>query len=95
MRDHDSRLCAPALVALLLASCGSDTGPSAPPPRPVTYVELRVTNPAAQERVTGSVESWKREDIGFEVSGRVVRVADPGTDIEGHTYTARGPKRAT
>ena len=89
MTYHDFRFCVPALVTLFLTACGSDADPAAPPPRPVTFVVLAVTNPAEQERVTGSVESWKREDIGFEVAGRVTHIVDPGTDIVGHTYDER------
>jgi hypothetical protein len=36
------------------------------------------------------VESWKREDIGFEVAGRLLRVVEPGIDIEGRTVDEEG-----
>ncbi len=41
-------------------------------------------------RLTGTVESWKREDIGFEVAGRVLRIVEPGIDIEGRTFDEDG-----
>jgi len=55
------------------------------PPRPVTVVELKTTDPTSSLLLTGSVESWKQQDIGFEVSGRVEWVIEPGQDIEGRT----------
>jgi hypothetical protein len=36
------------------------------------------------------VESWKREDIGFEVAGRLLRIVEPGIDIEGRTVDEEG-----
>jgi multidrug efflux pump subunit AcrA (membrane-fusion protein) len=40
--------------------------------------------------LTGSAESWKREDIGFEVAGRVLSVVEPGIDIEGRIFDEEG-----
>jgi hypothetical protein len=36
------------------------------------------------------VESWKREDIDFEVAGRLLRIVEPGIDIEGRTVDEEG-----
>jgi len=47
-------------------------------------------NPGKTSRLTGSVDSWKREDIGFEVAGRVRRVVEPGANIVGRTYDENG-----
>ncbi len=53
------------------------------PARPVSVLVLTEEAPALINRVSGSVGSWKVEDIGFEVSGRVTFVIEPETDIEG------------
>ena len=78
------------LSGLVLAGCSDDQVGAPPIPRPVTYVTLKVTNPSQSSRLTGSVESWKREDIGFEVAGRILRVVEPGANIEGRTYDENG-----
>ena len=86
-------VCGPAaalLMMVVLSGC-SDTGTSPPTPsRAVTFATLKLMNPAAIDRVTGSVESWKREEVGFEVSGRVLYASDPGVAVEGRTYDERG-----
>ena len=40
-------------------------------------------DPTGHNRLTGSVASWKTEDLGFEVSGRLTFVIEPDTDIDG------------
>lgn len=78
------------LSGLVLTGCSRDQGDEQPPPRPVTYITVMTTNPGATSRLTGSAESWKREDIGFEVAGRVLRVVESGVDIEGRTFDETG-----
>jgi multidrug efflux pump subunit AcrA (membrane-fusion protein) len=51
---------------------------------------LRESSPARLDRVAGSVASWKTENIGFEVSGRVRFVVEPDTDVEGRSYVDGG-----
>ena len=53
-------------------------------PRPVETRTLRRSPPPSSAFVSASVASWKTEEIGFEVSGRVRSVAEPNTAIEGH-----------
>ena len=57
---------------------------------PVSYIALTLSGPGAGSRLTGTVESWKREDIGFEVAGRLLRIVEPGIDIEGRTVDDEG-----
>lgn len=78
------------LSALFLAGCSRDRAADQLVPRPVTYVTLKTMNPGKTNRLTGSVESWKREDIGFEVAGRVLRVVEPGANIVGRTFDEQG-----
>jgi RND family efflux transporter MFP subunit len=74
-----------------MAACGSgDEGEKPPPPRPVTYLVLEEQNPTTLTRLTGSVESWKMEKVGFQVEGRVLRVLEPGLEIEGNVLDEEG-----
>jgi RND family efflux transporter MFP subunit len=76
----------PLLIILcLLNSCGKkDAIVKVPNPRPVTVLELREFNPVKPLQLTGSVVSWKEQDISFEVSGRLEWIVEMGTNLEGH-----------
>jgi multidrug efflux pump subunit AcrA (membrane-fusion protein) len=78
------------LVFAVLSGCSSEPVPEQRAPRPVSYLTLKLSEPGAGSRLTGSVESWKREDIGFEVAGRVKRVVEPGVNIVGQSYDEQG-----
>jgi RND family efflux transporter MFP subunit len=68
----------------ILAGCGKkDAIVTALNPRPVTVLELRELDPVKPLQITGSVMSWKEEDISFEVSGRVEWIVEMGTNLEG------------
>jgi multidrug efflux pump subunit AcrA (membrane-fusion protein) len=71
------------LIIMFVAGCGSDSSDKAAPARPVSFVVLKQSNPARLTRLTGSVESWKKEMLSFRVAGRVENVVEPGIDIEG------------
>jgi len=73
-----------------ICGCREQAAPPVQPPRPVSYVTLQTMNPGKTNRATGSVDSWKREDIGFEVAGRVMRVVEPGATIVGQTFDEQG-----
>lgn len=77
---------------VLLAGCGGaqNTAERAPSPPPVAVLTLVKSEPNPHDRITGSVDSWKTEDIGFEVAGRVSYVIEPETDIEGRTFDENG-----
>ncbi|WP_149494698.1 HlyD family efflux transporter periplasmic adaptor subunit [Roseiconus lacunae] len=77
----------------ILAFCGcSKSEPDLPPksPRPVTAMEVTKFVPENSFTVSGSVTSWKTEQIGFEVRGRVMWVLEPGRNIEGRTVDVDG-----
>ena len=78
------------LIAAITAGCSGEAEQPRVPPRPVTYVTLKTSNPSAMSRLTGTAESWKREEIAFEVPGRVVRMVEPGATIEGRTLDENG-----
>jgi multidrug efflux pump subunit AcrA (membrane-fusion protein) len=82
--------CEMLLATVVLVGCKEAAEVPPEPPRPVSFVTLEASNPSETTRLTGSVESWKREDIGFEVAGRVLRVIEPGANIVGRSYDENG-----
>lgn len=69
-----------AVLLIGFAGCSKEAELSVtqePLPRPVSVIKLRQSDPARSLAVTGVVGSWKTEDIGFEVSGRVEFVMEP------------------
>ena len=80
-----------------LTGCGSSHGEQSAvkQPRPVTVFTLQTTDPQAYDRLSGSVTSWKTEDIGFEVDGRVQFVIEPETDVTGRELQQNGTSSAT
>ena len=79
-------ICAAALLIYIsmLTGCGKKETVTKPNPRPVTVLELREINPVKSLQLTGSVESWKDEDISFEIDGQVEWIVEMGTNLEGH-----------
>jgi RND family efflux transporter MFP subunit len=79
-------ICAAALLIYIsmLTGCGKKETVTKPNPRPVTVLELREINPVKSLQLTGSVESWKDEDISFEIDGKVEWIVEMGTNLEGH-----------
>ena len=47
----------------------------------MSVITLKKSDPARSLAVTGVVGSWKTEDIGFEVSGRVQYVIEPELNV--------------
>jgi multidrug efflux pump subunit AcrA (membrane-fusion protein) len=78
------------LVSAFALGCSQDQSGEDRTPRAISYVTLTLSEPGSSNRLTGTVESWKREDLGFDVAGRVLRIAEPGIDIEGRTYDENG-----
>lgn len=68
-----------AVLLVALAGCSKEAEPVTREraPRPVSVIKLRQSDPARSLAVTGVVGSWKTENIGFEVSGRVKFVMEP------------------
>jgi multidrug efflux pump subunit AcrA (membrane-fusion protein) len=83
-------LCETLLATLVLAGCREAVELVPAAPQPVSYVSLELSQPGTGNRLTGTVESWKREEIGFEVAGRVLRIVEPGVDIDGRTFDEEG-----
>lgn len=71
-----------AVLLIGLAGCSKEAElPATRMPRPVSVIKLRQSDPARSLAVTGVVGSWKTEDIGFEVSGRVQSVIEPEQNV--------------
>ncbi len=72
------------LLQSMIFGCQSgETDETIQPARPVTYLTLAKRTPVSQSLVAGSVESWKRETLGFDVNGRLRFVKDRGTNVQG------------
>ncbi|HDZ21863.1 hypothetical protein LCGC14_0225930 [marine sediment metagenome] len=54
-----------------------------PQPRPVTVIELRVSEPSRSSRIMGVAEAWAEQDVGFEVPGRVIFVVEENSLLQG------------
>jgi multidrug efflux pump subunit AcrA (membrane-fusion protein) len=52
-------------------------------PRPVSVMTLIRSTPKSSYSASGIAKSWKTENIGFEVAGRVQWVLEPGENIDG------------
>ncbi|MCR9208696.1 MAG: HlyD family efflux transporter periplasmic adaptor subunit [bacterium] len=59
-------------------------------PRPVEVMTLTRSVPVSSYTASGSVQSWKTEDIGFEVGGKVSWVLEPGENIDGRVIDVDG-----
>lgn len=68
----------------------SPSGGTSVAPRPVTVFPLEESTPQRNVRQPGTVSSWKTEEIGFQVSGRVRSVLEPGAEIRGQTFDELG-----
>ncbi len=93
-RPSPKRTAAAAVALSLLAGGCDDTpqseGAAEPLARPVSYMTLEKVDPSRQSVVAGSVESWKKELIGFQVGGRVETVREPGANIRGRLVDGAG-----
>ena len=80
-----------AVCLTMAVGCGAKQDSAHPKaPRPVSVIVLAETNPSSSQRVTGTVASWKTDQIGFEVDGRVEFVIEPETNITGQVYDEDG-----
>ena len=77
--------------SVVTTGCGSEqTEIPERRPRPVIVDALRKQSPPNASMVSASVGSWKTEQIGFEVSGRIDYVVEPNTEIEGRISDKEG-----
>ncbi|MEM7314445.1 MAG: HlyD family efflux transporter periplasmic adaptor subunit, partial [Planctomycetota bacterium] len=81
-----------SLIGLLAIAGCRNNGDEFPAkaPRPVTTFRLVKSTPQSPSQVTGSVESWKTEQIGFEIPGKLEWVLEPGKNIEPQVSNSDG-----
>lgn len=77
------RLACLLIFVLTFAGCKKQLELPEKAPRAVTVMELKESTPQTPYNVSGSVQSWKTERIGFEVAGRLQWVKEPGQNVEG------------
>lgn len=77
-------------LLLLCVGCDDPAVDNKAPARPVTFMTLEESNPSQLTRLTGSVESWKKEMLSCRVSGRVTEVVEPGVNIKGRIIDQQG-----
>lgn len=77
---------------MIFTGCGTSEGELTPQqkPRPVEVRVLSKGAPPASSLVTAAVASWKTEQIGMEVAGRIEWVAEPNSSIEGRIQDKDG-----
>ncbi len=83
----------PCLFTVLVAvvGCGPDVANEATmPTRPVTVIELSESDYPRERTLTGVVNLYREEDIGFEISGRVTSVLDVGFEVRGPVFNEQG-----
>ena len=54
--------------------------------RPVTVLQLEENDFIQEIKLTGSVNLYRQEKVGFEVSGRILAVQELGKELEGPAY---------
>lgn len=79
-------------LAFAVLAAGCDRSPELPPkaPRPVTTYRLTRSLPTLPNQIVGSVQSWKTEQIGFEVGGRLNWVREIGRNVAGEIKDDQG-----
>ena len=81
-------------LLLLFVGCGGkEPSPVGPAPRPVKVIRLKEIDPVEPLLLTGSVESWKEQDVAFEVAGRVEFIVESSTYVAGR-WEEEGKVRA-
>jgi HlyD family secretion protein len=91
---RDSLAFAAMLLFLLPVSCKEKAAaPEAPVPRPVSVTTLREIDPVKPLQLTGSVKSWKEQDLAFEVDGRLKQIVEIGANFMG--IVVKGAEQST
>ena len=84
--------CLAAFLVLFTTSCDEAPKPedTAAKARPVTVLRLEQRDFSRETRLTGSVGLYREEQIGFEVSGRLLAVLDLGKEVVGPAFDETG-----
>jgi RND family efflux transporter MFP subunit len=85
-----TNLLMPCIYATLVG-CGQDAAHEATmPTRPVTVIELSERDFARERTLTGVVNLYREEGIGFEIDGRVTSVLNEGLEVRGPAFNEQG-----
>ena len=80
-----------SLAALAMAAgCQQEIESPSMPTRPVTVVELSTQDFARERALTGVVDLYREENIGFEIGGRVTMVLNEGLEVSGPVFNEHG-----
>ena len=86
-----ARLLLAGLATTLVACEGKTRGSNeAPPAVPVTVMTLEEIEPARPGRRMGLAQPYREEAIGFEVTGRIMKVVDVGVELDGPAQDNQG-----
>lgn len=76
-------ICLAPIVMTAISGCDRPKPDVVTPPRAVSVLELKDSDPARQVRLPGSVAAWKQQKISFQVGGRVESVIAEDRDVFG------------
>lgn len=95
MSNHLALILA-SLTCFILTGCdGKKEETVTKSARPVSVIELVESDPGRFNRYTGTIASWKSDELGFEVAGRVEFVVEPETDIIAESNFGEGEASST
>lgn len=77
-------------IGASMFGCGDGDVENSMRSRPVTVLELFERDFAREHTLTGSVNLYREERIGFEVTGRVLSVLDQGREVRGPAFNEDG-----
>jgi len=77
-----------AFITLICAGCNKESSDeiNGTSSRPVTVLQLEDNDFMREINLTGSVNLYREEKVGFEVSGRILAVEELGKELEGPAY---------
>jgi RND family efflux transporter MFP subunit len=79
------------IIFAIAAGCEQEAAYDiAMPTRPVTVIELAERDFGRERTLTGVVNLYREEDIGFEIDGRVTSVLDVGLEVRGPRFNEKG-----
>ena len=90
MTSHITKTLQLCVLLSLTAGCGQEIEQTGMPTRPVTVIELSEQDYARERTLTGVVDPYREEDIGFEISGRVTTVINEGLEVRGPAFNEQG-----
>jgi membrane fusion protein (multidrug efflux system) len=69
------------VVLILLSACEQKKGPSAPPPAPVSFIEIKATDVALNKEMVGETAGYRDIEVRSRVNGILLK----RTYVSSHT----------